>query len=101
MATRFLVLMFVSVMVGIPEKSASGATTEADGSSHAFGERGCRGRSAEGHEDGVVAANGAEDAVDRGGVDGAGDRLRAGDRRADHDEVAARIDAGDEFSDGL
>src|SRR5437764_7038246 len=101
MATRFLALMFVSVMFVVRKKSAGSAAADADGSSHAFGE--CRGvgRSAEGDEDRVVAADGAENAVDGGGVDGAGHRLRAGDDRADDDEVAAGIDAGDEFSDGL
>ena len=35
------------------------------------------------------------------GVDGAGHRLRAGGRRADDDEVAGGVGAGDVFSDGL
>src|SRR3954465_694264 len=71
------------------KNSAGGKAAAADGSSHAIGKRRGRGRSAEGHEDGVAAADGAEDAVDGGGVDGAGHRLRAGDSRADDDEVAA------------
>src|SRR5437868_5358570 len=54
---------------------------------------------ARGHEDGVVAADGAEDAVETGAVDGARHRLGAGDDGLDDDEVLRGDGGADELAD--
>src|SRR5262249_26753803 len=58
-------------------------------------EGGGGGGSAEGHEDRVVAADRAEDVVERGGVHGAGERLRPRRRSLDHHEIHRRLGGED------
>src|SRR6185436_13985686 len=59
------------------------------------------GRSAKGDEDGVVAADGAEDVVERRRVDGARQRLRRGGGCLDDDEVAGPLGGEDGVSQEL